>query len=200
MSSLSNLDARVYMDVNRFARNTSFAHFFMREYAIYGGVVLLGVTGLVAYWRARRSANPKKAVDSVAWTAVGTLVALGLNQIVSHLVGRVRPYYTLKGVEVLVPKANDFTFPSDHATVAGAMIVGLLLSDLPTGIVAAVLGLFLAFDRVYVGAHYPGDVIGGLIFGALVVMVLRPVGVALISRITGLLADSRLKFLVTSEA
>ncbi len=187
------------MDVNRFARNTSFAHYFMREYAIYGGVVLLGVTGLVAYWRARRSANPKRTVDRVAWTAAGTLLALGLNQIVSHIVGRIRPYYALKGVEVLVPKANDFTFPSDHATVAGAMIVGLLLSDLPTGIVAAVLGLFLAFDRVYVGAHYPGDVVGGLIFGALVVTVLRPIGVAVISRITGLIAESRLRFLITSE-
>ncbi|MDA8080411.1 MAG: phosphatase PAP2 family protein [Actinomycetota bacterium] len=199
MSSLSNLDSRLYMDVNRFARNTSFAHYFMREYAIYGGVVLLGVTGLVAYWRARRSANPKRTVDRVAWTAAGTLLALGLNQIVSHIVGRIRPYYALKGVEVLVPKANDFTFPSDHATVAGAMIVGLLLSDLPTGIVAAVLGLFLAFDRVYVGAHYPGDVVGGLIFGALVVTVLRPIGVAVISRITGLIAESRLRFLITSE-
>lgn len=200
MNSLTSLDRRLYLDVNSFARHTSFAHLFMKEYALYGGVIILGVVGLIAYFRARRAENPKRSVDRVLWTAAGTLIALGLNQPLSHLVGRVRPYYAIKGVEVLVPKANDFTFPSDHATVAGAMIVGLLLADLPMGIVAAVLGLFLAFARVYVGAHYPGDVIGGLIFGALVVVVLKPIGVAIISRITDYVSKSRLKFLVYHKA
>ena len=196
MSSLTNLDSRLYLDVNRFARHTSFAHLFMKEYALYGGVAILGVVGLIAYFRARKSSDPKKTVDRVLWTAAGTLIALGLNQPLSHMVGRVRPYYVLKGVEVLVPKANDFTFPSDHATVAGAMIVGLLMADTLTGYIALILGLFLAFARVYVGAHYPGDVIGGLIFGAIVSVALRPAGLAIIGRITEFISKSKLRFLI----
>lgn len=199
MNSLTSLDRRLYLDVNSFARHTSFAHFFMKEYALYGGVVILGIVGLIAYFRVRRMQDSKAKVDRVLWTAAGTLIALGLNQPLSHLVGRVRPYYVIKGVEVLVPKANDFTFPSDHATVAGAMIVGLLMADPPTGIVAAILGLFLAFGRVYVGAHYPGDVIGGLIFGGLVAVALRPIGVAIISRITDLIAKSRWRALISAH-
>ncbi|NNN19111.1 MAG: phosphatase PAP2 family protein [Acidimicrobiaceae bacterium] len=196
MSSITNLDRRLYLDVNSFARHTSFAHAFMREFALYGGVVLLAILLLVAYFRARKGDDPKKTVDTVLWAGAGTLIALGLNQPLSHLVGRVRPYNAIRGVEVLVPRANDFTFPSDHATVAGAVIVGLLLADLPTGLVATALGLFLAFARVYVGAHYPGDVIGGLIFGGLIVIVLRPIGMAIISRITDLIARSPLKILI----
>lgn len=196
MSGLSKIDHRLYLDVNSFARHTSFAHSFMSIYALFGGVVILGILGVIAYFRARGSQNPKEAVDNVIWTASGTLIALGLNQPLSHLVARPRPYDTLKNVEVLVGKAHDFTFPSDHATVAGAMIVGLLIADLPTGIVALIVGLFLAFARVYVGAHYPGDVVGGLIFGSLILLLLRPLGLAIIRRVTGYIATSRLRFLI----
>lgn len=196
MSSITALDTRLYLDINTFARHTAFAHPVMAFYALYGGVVLLGILGLVAYLRARKSPDAKSKVDRVAWAGAGTILAVGLNQPLSHLVGRVRPYYALKGVEVLVPKAHDFTFPSDHATVAGAMIVGLLLADVPMGMAAMIFGLFLAFDRVYVGAHYPGDVVGGLIFGALVIVVLRPVGMAIIGRVTTYLMRSPLKVFV----
>jgi undecaprenyl-diphosphatase len=46
------------------------------------------------------------------------------------------------------------------------------------GPVSVVLGLLLCFARVYVGAHYPGDVVVGLLLGAFVVMVVslaRPI-------------------------
>ena len=93
--------------------------------------------------------------------------------------GRIRPYDTLHGVEVLVPRANDFTFPSDHAVAAGAAICGLLLARRwVLGGVAVAVGLFLAFARVYVGAHYPGDVVAGYLMASVVVLVvslLRPV-------------------------
>lgn len=68
---------------------------------------------------------------------------------------------------MLVDKTKDFSFPSDHATVVGAVAIGLLLVRRPLGIIAIVLAVGMACARVYVGAHYPGDVAAGLIIGGI---------------------------------
>jgi undecaprenyl-diphosphatase len=79
---------------------------------------------------------------------------------------------------VLLHCANDSSFPSDHAMIAGAFAAGLLLLDRRLGLAALLLALLLAFARIYVGVHYPSDVAGGLAIGAaigaLVVLALRP--------------------------
>lgn len=187
-----------YLDLNHIARDNSWANGFMHWYALYGGVAILALLILVAWWRARYRDNAPRAVAMVVWTVLGTLVALGVNQIISHAVGEARPYSVIHGALVLVPRAHDFSFPSDHATAAGAIIMGLLLVDRPMATLAAILGFFLAFARVYVGAHYPGDVVAGLAVGAFVVLVLSPLAMAIIGWITSRLARTPLRPLVAS--
>ena len=51
---------------------------------------------------------------------------------------------------------KDFSFPSDHATVAGAVAGGLGIVDRRLGRIAVGLAVLMAAARVYVGAHYPG--------------------------------------------
>lgn len=177
---MNSLDRSLYESVNRFARNTSFAHGFMSAYAVYGGLVILGLLGFWAFLRARKVGALQSA--RVVWVGAATLIALGLNQPIIHFFGRPRPYNSIPGMEVLIARANDFSFPSDHGTVAGAMIVGLLLVDRKVGIYAAVFGLFLGFARVYVGAHYPGDIVAGLIWAGLFVAVTLPLATKLLSR------------------
>ncbi len=62
------------------------------------------------------------------------------------------------------------------------------------------VGLLLAFDRVYVGAHYPGDVLGGLCLGAVVVLVLRPPGLAILRPLAKWAASSPLWFFVAPSS
>ncbi len=196
---MSSLDRQWYLDVNHWARSTAWLHGFMHAYALWAGVVVLAVLVVFGWWRARR--DGARAVALSLWAAIGTVVALGLNQPLSHLVGRVRPYDVMRGVEVLVPRANDFTFPSDHATVAGAVIVGLFLAGRKLlGIAAVILGFLLAFARVYVGAHYPADVVAGLLFGGFVVAVLSPLARRILQPIVELLERGPLRFLVSSSA
>lgn len=187
------MDATWYKDVNRFAVHTAWLHGIMKVYAVYG-VGLFAVLVLAAWWYARSEANPPRAVAAAIWAAAGTLIAVALNQIIVKAVARPRPYLTLRGVEVLVSRSTDYSFPSDHAVTAGAAVAGLWIiahqGGRPASWLAAfgtVLALLLAFARVYVGAHYPGDVVAGLLIGSAISLLgwlaVRPILAVIVDRL-----------------
>lgn len=189
------MDATWYKDVNNFAVHTAWLHGFMKVYAVYG-VGIFAVLVLAAWWLARSQADPVRAVAASIWAAAGTLIAVGINQIIVNAVARPRPYVTLHHVEVLVSRSTDYSFPSDHTITAGAAVAGLWIiahySWRPTrylAVVGTVLALLLAFARVYVGAHYPGDVAAGLVIGTAIAVVgwlaLKAVLTAVVARIGG---------------
>ena len=135
---------------------------------------------------------------AAGWAGLSTLVAVGLNQPLVHAFGRARPYAALRHVSLLGTPSVDGSFPSDHATLAGAALVGLLLVDRRLGLAATAAGLLLAVARVYVGAHYPGDVLAGLVVGGGVaglgwLMIRRP-----LTAVVDLLARTRLRRVLTA--
>jgi undecaprenyl-diphosphatase len=167
------VDTTLYLDVNRLTRATSWAHGAVRAYAIVGGLVVLALFVLLSALRARRDIafEAPRRFTALIWTACGALVAVGIAQPVAHLVGREPPYVALHGVTVLVGRARDFSFPSDRAVFAGAALAGLWVSrDKLIALAATLAALLLAFAQIYVGAVYPGDVVGGLLLGAVVVL------------------------------
>ncbi len=195
----------VYLDLNRFSRQTAWAHGFMHTYALWLGPVLLALVFVAVYamawWK-----GATRAAALLVLGGIGTLVALGFNLIIAHAARELRPYAVHPHVLVLVPKANDYAFPSDHSVVAGGLTFSVLLvlggelwgrrqqmahalaeatprrPGLPPGVRALVVanvvfGLLLCFARVYVGAHYPGDVVAGYVLSSAVVVaftLLRP--------------------------
>lgn len=161
------MDVDLFRTINDLQPRTAWLHSSGLFYAKTGGPLLLAlllVVGLLVA-RSRRSAE---GVARAGWAGLSTFVAVGVNQFIVHGVDRARPYNALHHVHLLGSKSMDASFPSDHATLAGAAIGGLFLVDRTLGIVATVAGLLLAVGRVYVGAHYPSDVLAGLAVGAIV--------------------------------
>lgn len=168
MSNLLDLSTALFLRVNDFARTSTWLHGPAVAYAKYGLVVFAALL-VVGVWR-RRSAGDRELAAAV-WAGLGTLVAVGVNQPVAALVAEARPYATHPSVLVLVDRSTDWSFPSDHSVMAGAAAMGLLLVSRRLGAVAAVAAVLMAAVRVYVGAHYPLDVVAGLALGAVVVVV-----------------------------
>jgi len=165
VSTWQRLDDRLLFAVNSTARHTAWLHEPMLAFAKYGAVLFaaLLLAGLVA---ARRRDSSDLA--STTWAALAALIALGLNQPIGHLFAETRPYVTHPQLLRLVNVTADFSFPSDHAVMAGAVAAGLLLAHRRLGALAAGAALLMAFARVYIAAHYPWDVAGGLALGAAV--------------------------------
>lgn len=165
MSNLLDLSTALFLRVNDVARTSTWLHAPATAYAKYGLVVFAALM-LVAAWR-RRSASDRVLAAAV-WAGLGTLLAVAVNQPVASLVAEARPYAAHPSVLVLVDRTTDWSFPSDHSVMAGAAAVGLLLVSKRLGALAAVAALLMAATRVYVGAHYPHDVVAGLLLGGAV--------------------------------
>jgi len=155
-----------FLAVNQFAQSTPVLHAPMTLYAEYG-VALFAAVLLLAWWWARRDQNPR-TMAAALWAPAGALLAIGLNQPLVNLVHESRPYTVFPHALVLVARSQDYSFPSDHAVMAGAVAAGVLLTHRRLGTATALAAVVMAFARVYVGAHFPLDVIVGLLLGAAV--------------------------------
>lgn len=197
MSPIQHLQNWSFRQVNDFARATGWLHAPMRVWAEYG-VGLFAALLLAGWWRARATGDPVR-IASALWAPLGMLLAIAVNQPIGNLIAERRPYDALQRVLVLVPRSTDFSFPSDHAVMAGAVAAGLWWVDRRLGLVAGLAAVAMAFARVYVGAHYPLDVVAGLALGALVTSLGLLTARPLVVRLVLALQRTRLRRLLSTS-
>lgn len=133
-------------------------------------ILLLGLMLVaVAVPRLRRPDPWGRALALVAPATV--VLAYGCSELLKSLVDEERP--CREAVTILAarcPPTGDWSFPSNHATIAGALATAVLLLSPRWGLLAAPLALLAAFSRVFVGVHYPHDVLAGLLLGLAVTL------------------------------
>ncbi len=166
----SGIDGGLYTRVTGWAESAP--HWFdqlVKAWSAYG-IVVFALLMLWAWWRAR-------AADSVVMARVLAsplimVVAYLVNSVLKSLVEEVRPCQQLPGSFVIESCApvGDWSFPSNHTVAAFSAAAALWYADRRLGWIALAAAVLMGASRVWVGAHYPHDVLVAALVGILVAL------------------------------
>lgn len=117
---------------------------------------------------------PKKTRRVGILSILALAISYGItNMFLKNYVERIRPYEVIDGLKCIVAKADDWSFPSGHASASFACAVTIAKNCKKRfGIPALVLAFLISFSRLYVGIHFPTDVICGAVIGTLIAFIL----------------------------
>ncbi|MCU1687180.1 MAG: phosphatase family protein [Amycolatopsis sp.] len=158
------IDSGWYRDVTEFASATKWLNGTVVAFTTYGVFVLVLVILAMGWWARRRGVE---AMAGVLWVPIAMGVAYLLNSVIKSLVAEPRPCRVVPGVHTVLPcdGPTDYSFPSNHTVIVAAFAAAVLLLNRRWGLFALVFALVMALTRVYVGAHYPHDVLAGFVIG-----------------------------------
>ena len=96
-----------------------------------------------------------------------------LTEGIRYLYHRPRPFLALSSVHLLIAKNLEGSFPSGHAAFYFAIAFSVYLFDKKNGAILIIAATFLSFARVYIGVHYPLDILSGILVAWLSVFIIR---------------------------
>lgn len=166
MEWLHRLDIRILLYIQEHIRG-AFFHSFWKRISFLGdkGWFWIFVSSSFLMWRKTR------------WVGMTGLLSLVIgvvltNLILKNVIARPRPFSELKELLPLIRLPRDYSFPSGHtcASFSSALIYYKMLPK-EWGITFLILASLIGFSRMYLGVHYPSDILGG-IFAAVISSVL----------------------------
>jgi len=170
-------DNGLYLWVTRLAaRSPDWLNDAIAGWSLLGLLFLAGLLGIAA-WRAR--GGPSAQLARVLMAPIAIAAAVAVDTLLKLLVREVRPCSVNVHSAVLeaCPPAGDWSFPSNHTVVAVAAAAALWMIERRLGYAATVAAVAVGFSRVWVGVHYPHDVLAAVLVGLLVaVPVMRRAG------------------------
>lgn len=168
---MMNINEGLFIYINQHMQN-SVLDMIMPMITHFGGFIwlLLIVLAIFLYAKVtKRDALKKVAAIALVALLFSDLIALLLKQIVQEP----RPFMSLENVRLLIPESDPCSFPSGHATSTLAVVSIFLLNmenlakkhHVIIDIALLIFAIVIMFSRIYVGVHYPFDVLCGALIG-----------------------------------
>lgn len=158
LQSVQNLDGEILLQIQQHLRTDMLTPLmkFVTFLGNGGWFWILCAVVLLAIPKTRKTGYA--AVLSLIFGVIVT------NLLLKNIVARPRPFAEIEALIPLIAKPTDFSFPSGHTTASFAVAL-VMLRMLPKkiGIPAVVLAALVAFSRLYLGVHYPTDVLVGFV-------------------------------------
>lgn len=124
-----------------------------------GGFVAIAVCILFMFFKKTRKVGITAGLSLV-------LEAIIVNLTIKKLVARTRPFIVNEAINYITTRPSDNSFPSGHTgSVFAVASVIFFMMPKKAGIPAMILASLIALSRLYVGVHYPTDIIAGFLVG-----------------------------------
>jgi undecaprenyl-diphosphatase len=159
-----NLDTQLFFFLNSFAGQSRLTDGIIVFFANDLAYILVALFLIIVWFSAYSN---RKKIEWLLVTGISSLVArFGVTEIIRYFYHRPRPFITLH-VHQLISETS-WSFPSGHATFFFAMSTAIFLYNKKWGSFFIVATILMTVSRVIAGVHYPSDIVGGAIIGALV--------------------------------
>jgi undecaprenyl-diphosphatase len=153
------------------------------------------VVATAALWFLARPGGDRKWKLAAGSGFAAAAVAFAANFVIHSIWDRPRPYET-HAISHPWSTSTDASFPSDHASVALGIAFAVIAFDAPAGALLLVAAVLITVGRVFIGAHYPGDILASLavavVAATVVVRFARPL-VAAVVRVVERVSDPLLR-------
>lgn len=157
------MDYRLYHTINQFVSHHSWLGSGLNVIEQWAVPVIAAAT--VALWLLARPGLDRKwkLASACALTSAG--LALLINQAIAQFWHRPRPFAAHPSAHVWGNRSHDPSFPSDHASAAFAIAFAIFLFDRVVGSIFLAAAFVIGVGRVFIGAHYPADILAGFFVG-----------------------------------
>lgn len=155
-----NLDYQLFKAVNQLAGQSHWLDQFVIYFSKFGPL-LFGFIFICLWFYPAKNKYRNRQIVLFAFTV--TILALGINKIIELLYFRPRPFVT-HDVNFLSDKLKtDPSFPSNHSAGAFGLAIALFWRKRRLGGILLFMAIFMALSRLYIGVHYPTDVLAGAV-------------------------------------